>query len=245
MTIIKWCSSAQTDTGNVRQLNEDAQLQLPEARLWLVADGMGGHDAGDLASQLIVHSFKTFNQRKKARSLNQMVKEVVKRLKRANRLMLKEAAERSRESIIGSTVVVLVAWGSRCAAVWAGDSRIYRYRRKKLIQITKDHSEVQKLVDLGVLAAEHAQFHPASNAITNALGVFKDFKPEIIYDTFKPGDRYLLCSDGLTNEVNDYEIAQCFGKYKRGAVVKPLMDMTLSRPARDNVTMAVVWRKNK
>jgi len=242
MTKIKWHSTAKTDTGKVRSLNEDAFLELPESRLWLVADGMGGHEAGNVASQIIVDSFKTFNKRKRARSLNQMVANVIMRLRKANRLMLKLAAERGSDSIIGSTVVVLVAWGGRCAMIWAGDSRIYRYRRKKLKQLTKDHSEVQKLVDLGIISAEHAQFHPGSNAITNALGVFKKLTPEIIYDRFNPSDVYMLCSDGLTNEVSDYEINQCLNKNKRIDVVEELVKTTLSRDARDNVTVATIWR---
>ncbi len=242
MTKIKWHSTAMTDTGKVRSLNEDAFLELPESRLWLVADGMGGHEAGDVASQIIVDSFKTFNKRKRARSLNQMVANVITRLRKANRLMLKLATERGGDSIIGSTVVVLATWGSRCALIWAGDSRIYRYRRKKLKQLTKDHSEVQKLVDLGLIASEHAQFHPGSNAITNALGVFKKFSPEVMYDRFNPSDVYLLCSDGLTSEVSDYEVNLCLNKNKRIDVVPDLIKTTLSRPARDNVTATVVWR---
>jgi len=245
MTIIKWHSAALSDTGNVRTLNEDAFLELPESRLWLVADGMGGHEAGDVASQTIVDCFKTFNQRKKARSLNQMVAQVIRRLRKANRIMLKLAEERAEKVIIGSTAVILVTWGSRCAMVWAGDSRIYRFRRKKLKQLTKDHSEVQKLVDLGIIAAEHAQFHPASNAITNALGVFKKFRPEVIYDRFIPGDRYLLCTDGLNGEVSDYEIGECLKKHKGAEAVNNLVQMTLSRSARDNVTLMTVWRSKK
>ncbi len=245
MTTIKWHSSALTDIGKVRKLNEDAYLELPNSRLWLVADGMGGHQAGDVASKIIVDNFKTFNQRKKARSLKQMVNEVKSRLRKANRLMLKLAAEREEGTIIGSTVVVLVTWGSRCAVVWAGDSRVYRYRRKKIKQISKDHSEVQQLVDLGVLAQEHAQFHPGSNTITNALGAFKKFTPDVVYDRFNPGDVYFLCSDGLSNEMSDYEITQCFINNKGAAVVKNLLSTTLAREARDNVTVATVWRRKR
>jgi serine/threonine protein phosphatase PrpC len=232
-----WVSAVLTDVGKVRKINEDACAAWPEHGVWVVADGMGGHDAGDLASSSIVEALAGVGRQP---SLSDLVDRVEDTLLQVNRALLAEASNRSAETTIGSTVVVLLASGSHCACLWAGDSRIYRLRDGRLRQISQDHSQVMDMVEQGLLLREDAEFHPAANVVTRAVGAAEELFLDIEVEELNPGDRFLLCSDGLTKEVQEAEIAQLVQQGSCSDVCDRLVGLTLERGSRDNVSVVVV-----
>jgi protein phosphatase len=236
VNLLHWSSASRTDVGMVRKLNEDSVLDLPELGLWMVADGMGGHAAGDFASGAIVSGLASIPP---PASLGDLLGEVRQRLQTVNRQLNEEARTR-REQVIGSTVVALLAFGGHGVVVWAGDSRAYRYRRGELIQLTRDHSQVEELVRLGLLTPDGVEGHPAANVITRAVGVaeFLDLDSEMF--TLAEDDTYLLCSDGLYRELDEDAIKACLAPGDCRQSCDRLIESALARKARDNVSVIVV-----
>jgi protein phosphatase len=233
---LHWSSASRTHVGMVRKLNEDACLELAARGIWAVADGMGGHAAGDLASRMVVNSLAGIPA---PTSLGSLVSEVHPRLQAVNRALSDEASRR-REQVIGSTVVVLLAYGDHVVAMWAGDSRAYRYRDGELKQLTRDHSQIEELIGQGLLTREQAERYPASNVITRAVGVSQDIELDSEMFEVQDGDIFLLCSDGLYNEVNDREIRESLAVGSCQHACELLVDRALSRGARDNVSVVVI-----
>ncbi|NND60897.1 MAG: serine/threonine-protein phosphatase, partial [Gammaproteobacteria bacterium] len=203
-TSFGWSSAAATHPGKVRVVNEDAILAVPERGLWVVADGMGGHQAGDVASQLIVESLAQVGE---LDNPAHFLDEVERRLIEVNEKLIDTAADRGAMVTIGSTVVVLLALEQHCVLAWAGDSRAYRLRHDQLEQLTADHSQVQRMIDKGQLEPEQAENHPYANVITRAVGGTDDLRLDIEVRALQAGDRYLLCSDGLYRDVSEAQIA--------------------------------------
>ncbi len=233
---LHWSSSACTHVGKIREYNEDAYLEDPKGMMWAVADGMGGHAVGDVASNMIVDSLSRIPT---SASLDMYINDVIQRLQEVNNQLRVEAIKR-REQVIGSTVVVLLGFEHQCACLWAGDSRIYRSREGKLEQLTRDHSQIEELIAHGIIDRSQAGNHPASNAITRAVGAADKLVIDVALHEVKDGDIFLLCSDGLTNEVEDNEIAR---ELVRGDCQKSsnsLLQQALDHGARDNVTVLVV-----
>ncbi|BCQ61110.1 hypothetical protein PBOI14_28600 [Pseudomonas sp. Boi14] len=164
-----WRSAARTDPGKVRARNEDAFLDCPEQGLWVVADGMGGHQGGDIASQLIVASLAELPLEGGFEARLDSLRQCLHWLNRRLGQELTVSAGR-RDSIMGSTVVALLLQGDRGACVWAGDSRCYLWREQRLYQLSRDHSLMQKLIDEQQMSVEQARSHPAANALTRAVG---------------------------------------------------------------------------
>ncbi|MBL8260733.1 MAG: serine/threonine-protein phosphatase [Candidatus Competibacteraceae bacterium] len=242
MTVNKafqWSSAGRSHVGMVRSINEDACLVLPEVGLWAVADGMGGHEAGDIASQMIVD---TLQQIPPPADWESFLGSVREGLKRVNRRLREESAQRYHHRTIGSTVVVLLLHGAQCACLWAGDSRIYRMQDGQLQQLTRDHSHVQELVDQGLIAFEDAQRHPLANVITRAVGSADDLPIDEAIYPLQAGDMFLLCSDGLNKTVSDEEIARLLAHSNHNSqeAVKAFIHLALMRDASDNVTTVVV-----
>jgi protein phosphatase len=233
---VHWTSAGATDRGQVRQINEDAYLDGPEQGLWAVADGMGGHAAGDLASRSVIQALATAPQQ---RFLGRGVAILQACLADANRRLCAEARQRG-VSIIGSTVAALYAIRAHCVLLWVGDSRIYRLRRGILYRLSHDHSQVQDLVDQGLLAPEAAETYPAANIITRAVGADDMLQVDAQICEVKNGDRFLLCSDGLTKELSEAEIAELMGRVAVDALPRVLIDEACRRGARDNVTVVAV-----
>jgi len=232
----QWISAHRTSTGRVRSVNEDACLDWPEHGIWVVADGMGGHTAGDLASQMIVDTLKGMEA---AESLGQLAGDVERNLQQVNRRLIREGQRRGGK-IIGSTIVALLARGPACAYLWAGDSRIYLYRRGTLRQLSRDHSQLEELIEQGILSTAQAENNPIANLITRAVGA--DDGLEVDTEIFEPlhKDLFLLCSDGLNKEISDEEIAGFLGRYSLNQAIDELMTLALERGARDNVTIVLV-----
>ncbi|MBK8507676.1 MAG: protein phosphatase 2C domain-containing protein [Candidatus Competibacter sp.] len=235
----QWSSAGRSHVGMVRSINEDACLVLPEVGLWAVADGMGGHEAGDIASQMIV---ETLQQIPPPADWDSFLTSVRAGLKDVNRRLREESAQRYHHRTIGSTVVVLLLHGGRCACLWAGDSRIYRMQNGQLQQLTRDHSHVQELVDQGLIAFEDAHRHPLANVITRAVGSADDLPIDEAIYPLQAGDMFLLCSDGLNKTVSDEEIARLLAhsNYNSQEAVKAFIHLALMRDASDNVTTVVV-----
>jgi len=234
---LQWTSAGQSHAGTVREINEDAYLNWSERGLWAVADGMGGHEAGDVASRLIVD---TLRQAASPADWDAFLQTVRVGLQEANRQLRLESMQHYQRRTIGSTVVVLLAYGSRGACLWAGDSRIYRWRGQQLQQLTRDHSHVQELVDHGLITAEQAQHHPLSNMITRAVGSSEELDIDILMFPLEPGDVFLLCSDGLTKCVSDPEIARLLATADVRDIVQKAEALALQREASDNVTTVAV-----
>lgn len=221
----------------VRRVNEDACLDRPNLGLWAVADGMGGHDAGDVASRLIVEGLARVPPPTDAAAFLRAVEGA---LQEANRALLAEAARRGPGRIVGSTVVVLIITGRRFACVWVGDSRLYLFRDGRLRQISRDHSRVQDLVDRGLLSPEAARDHPQANVVTRAVGAAERLDLETREGPVLPEDVFLLCSDGLTKMLTDDEIAEALGRTPTAEAARVLTDLALARGAVDNVTVVAV-----
>jgi protein phosphatase len=232
----RWVSAAATDVGKIRSLNEDAYLDRPDIGLWVVADGMGGHDAGDLASRSVVESLAGIGRQA---NLGSYVDELRLRLLSVNRA-LREEAERRSESVIGSTVAALIAVGRHAVAVWAGDSRVYLFRDGTLRPLTHDHSQVEELIAEGSLTRDQAENHPAANVITRAVGGDDDLRLDAQIQEILDQDICLLCTDGLTKEVKEQEIAETLRDSDPRLAPQLLVNLACRRGARDNVTVVAV-----
>ena len=195
--------SAQTHVGLRRKLNEDAILALPEANIWVVSDGMGGHEAGDYASQLITGTIATIPPEIPPRQRMEALRTA---LHQAHAAILQET-ERRNADLIGATVASLMLADGHFAAIWAGDSRVYRLRDGEIQMLTTDHSYVATLVEQGRLTWDEAEQHPQSNQITRAVGVGEHLELDKVRGEIRRGDRFLLCSDGLSKYAT-FEILQ-------------------------------------
>jgi serine/threonine-protein phosphatase Stp1 len=230
-------SAGRTDPGARRSHNEDAFVNRPEAGLWAVADGAGGHEAGEVASGMIRDALLAIPDGLPA---GRMLGEVRQRIALVHEALLESGAAQNGATI-ASTLVVLILRGDHFACLWAGDSRLYRQRGAVLEQVTRDHSLVQELVDAGVVKPEDAESHPRANVITRAVGAGEDeLEIDKTTDRVLPGDRFLLCSDGLSKCLPAVEIAALLALPDVGQVPEMLIAAALARQASDNVTAVVV-----
>ncbi|MEI6159399.1 MAG: protein phosphatase 2C domain-containing protein [Roseococcus sp.] len=227
-------SSSATHAGAVRSRNEDNLVDRPDLGLWAVADGAGGHGSGDVASTAIAESLASIPP---GLSAAEMLAQVRLRLGAVHAELQARAIARGRGGVIASTIVVLLVRGDHFAALWAGDSRIYLLRGGALHRITHDHSLVQELVDSGALSAEEAEAHPQANVITRAVGAEGELNLDKVADRLHPGDRFMLCSDGVFKELAEAEIA---GHLARGAEAEDLVHRAVAAGGRDNVSVVVV-----
>ncbi len=230
-----WQSWGVTDVGMARSLNEDAFLDLPGAGLWMVADGMGGHAHGELASALAVQSLEGFEP---PASLAARVDRVEDALLGADEAIRDLAARKGRRQI-GSTVALLLAHERHVVCLWAGDSRIYRWRAGSLEQLTRDHAYVEELLEMGLIEADEARHHPQGNIVTRALGASERLYLDAEVFALEPGDAFLLCSDGLTRELEDEDIAATLAEQPAPATCQALVDRALARGGHDNTTVVL------
>jgi len=236
MAALHVVSHGLTHVGLVRRRNEDAFLERPERGLWAVADGMGGHEAGDYASARIVAALDALSS---APDLGKSIEAAVQTLHDVDLELRARAALLGPGAVIASTVVALLASGDESAVIWAGDSRLYRWRDGEFRQLTVDHSQVQEMVEAGLLRPDQAASHPMSHIVTRAVGA-GPVEFAVRRDALLPGDRLVLCSDGLTNMVSDAEIARDIDGAAPQWSAERLRDLVLERGAIDNVTIVVV-----
>ncbi|ADE14007.1 Phosphoprotein phosphatase [Nitrosococcus halophilus Nc 4] len=238
---LHWRSAARTHKGKIRKINEDSFLEQSDYGIWAVADGMGGHAVGDVASQMVV---STLAEMPYQSNLEALEAEVRRRLQEVNHRLREEAAAR-QERVIGSTVVVLLGYGQRCIYLWAGDSRVYLFRNGGLRQLSHDHSHVEALISHGLLDRREAQNHPSAGAITRAVGAVDTLELDRGALEVKSGDVFLLCSDGLHNEVSDEDIGGILREENYQKSSEMLVDLALKRGGRDNVTVVVVLAEDQ
>ncbi|BBP62372.1 PP2C family serine/threonine-protein phosphatase [Pseudomonas sp. St316] len=238
MEACPWYSAARTDPGKARSRNEDAFLDCPQQGMWAVADGMGGHFGGDIASQMIVANLTELPL---YRDLGERSKAVRQCLRWTNRRLSQELTVTEEHSgIIGSTVVALLLEGNRGVCIWAGDSRCYLSRDRRLYQLTKDHSLQQQLIDRQHISRDEACAHPAAKALTRAVGAAPELTLEVLELDVHPGDTFLLCSDGLYQGLGTETLCRALGLASPRRVLERLFDDVLSGAARDNLTAVVV-----
>ncbi|MGO1584181.1 MAG: PP2C family protein-serine/threonine phosphatase [Actinomycetaceae bacterium] len=229
---------AATDTGRVRDHNEDSALA--EGGIFLVADGMGGHAAGEVASGIVVATMRELVGRAELTS-----DDVTRQLVRANEGILGAVRSHPEQKGMGTTAAGLALVTAGGADHWAifnvGDSRVYRSIDGTLTQVTIDHSEVQELTDAGVITAAEARVHPARNVVTRSLGTDYAYQPDMWVLPPYAGERFVICSDGLTNEVDDdgmREILQANPDPQ--AASEELVRAAVEAGGRDNITVVVV-----
>jgi serine/threonine protein phosphatase PrpC len=234
---VVWEYAADTNVGMVRTVNEDAILARPEIGVWAVADGMGGHAVGDVASKMVLEAIEEIGSQD---NLTDLVNCVEDNLIKVNQKILKYSETELNNKTVGSTIVVLIISGRVGVCLWVGDSRLYRYRKGTLEQLSRDHSRVEELIQQGVLLPEEAENHPESNVITRAVGVDSDFCVDIAGFDTNIGDTFLLCSDGLYNMLNDQKLIEHLNQTSNQDKVDNLISGALERGATDNVSVIVV-----
>lgn len=233
----KWLSASVTNVGNVRKINEDSCLDLPSRGLWVVADGMGGHAAGDIASQMIV---ETLRQVPAVDKLSSFVDVVEDGLLDANRKLYEMSISGPEQRVIGSTVAALLAFENHCICAWAGDSRVYRLRDGMFEQVTRDHSEVEEMIEQGLITPEAAAVHPSANIITRAVGGADNLHIDLELYELQSRDRFLVCSDGLYKELSDDEMQERLASGNCKQICQSLVSTALERECADNVTVVAV-----
>jgi protein phosphatase len=250
-----------TDVGLVRDGNEDALLTIEEEGLFVVADGMGGHSAGEVASAFTIEAMRAFygsedltkrvhTAYKRAR-LNKVQMEPAEASPHA--LRLRKAVESANISVyrlaqqhdhlrdMGTTVVAGVINGARLHVANVGDSRMYRLRKGQLTQLTDDHSLLNEYLRMNLLQPEEAESFPYKNVIVRALGLQEAVAVDIFGFDVRKGDQYLLCSDGLTDLVRDHEIAEVLQTSPTAAIAcHRLTDFAKARGGHDNITTLMV-----
>lgn len=228
-------SWAKTHEGRVRDHNEDSFCAKERHGLWAVADGMGGHEGGEWASAKLVEKLDAVEL---SQDFDCACDAVAEAIRDANRAILVEARNRGKQ--MGSTIVVLLVQEQKFAVLWVGDSRAYRLRDGELEQLSRDHSQVQEMVDRGILRPEDAVGHPMGHILSRAVGVRDEVEVDRVSGEVRPGDIFLLCSDGLHGYVDEKEIARRL----RGSPARApdeLVELTLANGAPDNVTVVAVW----
>ena len=217
-----------------REHNEDTYYGDAQLGLWLVADGMGGHEFGEVASAL---ARETVVQQIRAG------KSMAEAIRHADEEIIRHSRRRAEALPMGTTIVAVQVKDGRFEMGWVGDSRVYLWNGQ-LIQVSQDHSYVQELIEQGAITPEQARTHPHRNVVTQALGVTDpaSLKVETISGEFKPGMQLLLCSDGLTEEVDDEQIAKLLGRKELTAqeCVEQLILAALDGGGSDNVTVVLI-----
>lgn len=240
MTDYQLVSACLSDPGLKRDHNEDSALVDDEQCFWLVADGMGGHENGALASQTTVKGFRAVQF---PAGFDDAIRAAAGRMHEVNDRLVAMRAE-TGVSQMGTTAVALLIRGHRFAIVWVGDSRAYIWRRGGLFQLSTDHTHVQDLVDQGILSPVEAKDHPMGHVLTRALGVQETVQVDIVEDTIEPGDRFLLCSDGLSGPVPEDVIREIVAEGTPDDAVAMLIRAAHANGAPDNVTAIVVEARN-
>lgn len=226
-------SLLRTDIGRIRKTNEDAAFN--GRGLYILCDGMGGHLAGDVAANLAVQILSEALQEHEP-SIGLLLSSIQK----ANEAIYQKSITEKQCRGMGTTLTVLWTMDDQALIAQIGDSRAYLLRGGVLRQCTHDHSMVAELVRIGKLTAAEARVHPQKNLVTRALGTDPRAEADIFEITRHPGDRWLLCSDGLTDQVTDEEIAQIMSAHPADTAADTLVSLALSRGGPDNITLLLI-----
>jgi protein phosphatase/serine/threonine-protein phosphatase Stp1 len=227
-------SDSATHPGAVRKRNEDSLVHRPDLGLWAVADGAGGHGAGDVASQAVAAALGAIPP---GLSAAEILAQARLRLAGVHAELQAQAAAQGPGRIIATTVVLVMARHGHFACLWAGDSRAYLMRDGTLQRVTRDHSLVQDMVDQGTLTEEEAEAHPQANVILRAVGASGELLLDKVSGRIAPDDTLLLCSDGLFKAIPEAELASIV---LQGATAAMVVDAAVERGARDNVSVVLL-----
>lgn len=225
-----YVSAGLTDVGRLRATNQDAFVEFNDVGVWAVADGMGGYRDGDVASRMVSEGLRNLSAEG---SFDVAVNVIRQRMSDVNRRLYEASIRPVNPIVSGSTVAIMLVRRTDCALLWAGDSRVYRWRQGQLTQLTTDHTWAAEL------NLQHAD-EEADHAITRAVGGESSLTLDMRRDRVRLGDRYLICSDGLTRELNDSQIGKALSAADVKSAARMLIDGTLHAGARDNVTVVVV-----
>lgn len=232
-----------THIGQRRETNQDYMFTSETAvgnlpNLFLVADGMGGHAAGDYASRFTVEKIVEYvKQTKQSEPVNVLKEAVIY----ANHLLIEEAHADPKKNGMGTTIVAAVVVGDRLYTANVGDSRLYIVNQEQILQVTRDHSLVEEMVRLGEMDKEDARVHPDKNIITRAIGVLPEVSADFFETGLKPGDTVMLCSDGLTNMVEDAEIKRIIlGQRDIVEETEMLVRTANENGGKDNITVVLI-----
>lgn len=226
-------SLARSHLGRVRATNEDAYLEYAQAQLWAVADGLGGLSRGDYASKAVVRALHEYQL---GASLGDCLTALQDKLSRANSVC--QSAFRGKR--IGATVAALHIVGRHGLVLWAGDSRIYRFRQGQLDQLTCDHNLAEQYRAQGRSYEDSHQGRPPAHVLTRAVGVHRAVYPELRYESVQAEDRFLLCTDGAYSELEMHEISAALSLNSQSDALESLEDRALANGGRDNITGVVV-----
>ncbi len=230
---ITWESVGRSDVGLVRKANEDAYYHSTDQCIWAVADGMGGLARGDYASGVVAEAFVHFG---KSSNLAASIRDLETRL-RAAHANCRSSFEGER---VGSTVAAMLSYGQYSFFLWAGDSRVYRLRGGQLKQMTKDHTVAQGKFERGELSANKVASHPGAHVLTRAVGVHQTLHLDLDYETAEQGDRFLICSDGLYNDLTRSEMQQFLQCADAQTALDGLIDCALEKGGSDNITAIII-----
>ncbi|WP_051275405.1 PP2C family protein-serine/threonine phosphatase [Aestuariibacter salexigens] len=229
-------SAGITHEGKVRRVNEDAMMLNDSDAHWAVADGMGGHNAGDVASQAIVAKLQKIRDEG---DFVAFVDAIERGLLKVNNSLYKMAS--AKQEVIGSTVVGFAYCNDFVVCYWAGDSRLYALKKDGFRQLTEDHTVVQEMLDAGEITKAEAQSHPEKNVITRAVGSDKSLCVDFMMVDIEPGDVLVLCSDGVEKELTDEEFHELLCSdddlYQS---LQNIVDAALEKGGRDNITLVAV-----
>ncbi len=225
-----------THVGRVRDENEDTYLVDETKGIFAVMDGAGGMNCGAMASGLVREALISISA---PRSAEDLLEQFESRLIVAKD-RIERAAIKANGAPMGTTIAALLSFGSNFACLWAGDSRVYRFRGGRLEQLTTDHTEAQELVDQNVLTVEEAKTFVRRHVITRAIGSGLDLELELVSGNLRPGDRFLLCSDGLTGHLDDPVIKTLLMNGAPAMAAQSLIQGALERGGSDNVTVVIV-----
>lgn len=229
------CAS-RTNVGLKRSINEDSILVETDRGLWAVADGMGGHEAGEIASTMVTDALRCLP---KTADVDELAGQAVQALQDVNRELIALASSSDSKKTIGTTVVGLAVTDGTFRCFWVGDSRAYLLRDGEIARLTHDHSLVQNLVDAGMLDPDEAETHENANLITRAVGVAEDCQVDVVSGEVRPGDLFVLASDGLTRVVRDPELADELRRGSTNEAAERLLETVLARGAPDNVSLII------
>ena len=235
--------AAATDVGRIRAGNEDSLYADadPERGLFIVADGMGGHAAGEIASEMAVQIVAKEMALIRDLLNDEALTAMASALRTANQAIFERTIIEADKQGMGTTASCLMLGSGRFVIGHIGDSRIYQLRDGVFRQVTKDHSYVQEQVDAGFLTPEQARYHPYSNVITRCVGANAAVEADVLHDEIKPGDLYLVASDGLTGMVEDPQLKKIMEtKATPGAMVNSMINEANKRGGLDNITAIVV-----
>jgi serine/threonine protein phosphatase Stp1 len=230
-------TAARSDVGLKRKLNEDSILEKPDDGFWAVADGMGGHEAGEVASATVVEELGKIADRITTANCEELIAGT---LKQANRKLVELAQGSAAPRTIGSTAVALAIRDGAFHCFWAGDSRGYQIRARTITQITRDHSLVGDLVAAGLVSEEDAKTHPDANVITRAIGATSSVEIDSVSGDVHANDIFLLATDGVTRVVEDEELMIELTTRNPQQAIARISEMVLARGAPDNFSIIVI-----